>query len=199
MLIVQSYVAFRGGKHIAMTNSYELPHSSVRLRERWGHWSAHLLIAAIGASILLGLRAGTPTTLTLLSALGLLVFVLMTWLMMRQHDRRLCESCAKAIPLNAAEQASQYRRRFATVHAGSNPRIVVPYLIILIGSNFLVTNPTGRYVWAAVQATMMYLIAAHATHRRLQPWCPWCSDGGGGDPPIAVDEPDSPRGGRQLV
>jgi hypothetical protein len=45
---------------------------------------------------------------------------------------------------------------------------------------------------------MVYLIAANATHRRLQPWCPWCSEGGGGS---EVDDrpPVLPNDDRQLV
>jgi hypothetical protein len=28
---------------------------------------------------------------------------------------------------------------------------------------------------------MIYLILAYTTHRRLQPWCPWCRSDGGGE------------------
>ena len=56
----------------------------------------------------------------------------------------------------------------------------------------------GKIAWALIQSSMIYLIMSHATHRRLQPWCPWCSDGGGGSehdevapPPVLPD--------RQLV
>jgi len=74
----------------------------------------------------------------------------------------------------------------------------VPYLVVLIGSNFLTSMP-GRIVWALVQSTMIYLILAHASHRKLQPWCPWCSGGGGGTDQLDPD-PDLPRGDRrQLV
>ena len=47
---------------------------------------------------------------------------------------------------------------------------------------------------------MIYLILAYSSHRKLQPWCPWCSGGGGGSEEHKVDEPDLPRGDRrQLV
>lgn len=138
-----------------------------------------------------------PTLLTLLTSLTLLVFVVVTWLFMRQHDRRLCERCAASMPLNAAEHAARYGRRFRLAHAGGNPWVMVPYLIVLVGSNFL-TSPAGRIGWALVQSTMIYLIMAHCSHRRLQPWCPQCSGGGGGEREDVV-EPDLPRGDRLLV
>ncbi|CAN5545180.1 hypothetical protein BH10ACT8_BH10ACT8_22080 [soil metagenome] len=182
-----------------MTESYEYAATPPRVMELWGHLSGLLLKVSIAASIVLGLQTSYPTLLSLLVRLALLAFVVVTWLMMRRHDRRLCESCAAAIPLNAAEQSQRYRRRFFTAHAGTNPKLVIPYLVVLIGSNVLLTLPHGRWGWAVVQASMIYLISAHTTHRRLQPWCPWCSGGGGGTE-HSVGEPDAPRGpGRQLV
>jgi hypothetical protein len=180
-----------------MTDSYGIPYRP-SLTELWGHFSPQLLIAAIAAVIVLGLRPVAPGALTLLVATFLIAFVLVTWMLMRQHDRRLCESCAASIPLNPAAQAARYTMRFWLIHRGSNPRIAAPYLIVLIGSNFL-TSSSGRIAWAVIQSSMMYLIAATATHRRLQPWCPWCSEDGGGDGAV-VGGPDLPRGGRrQLV
>ncbi|MCW2538790.1 MAG: hypothetical protein JWN95_515 [Frankiales bacterium] len=182
-----------------MAQSYELPYASNGLIERWGHWAPQLLNVAIVVSIGLGLRQSPPSALIMLVTIGLLAFVLVTWLLMRQHDRKLCESCAAGIPLNASEQAQRYGRRFRIAHLGTNIPVVATYLIVLIGSNWLLTVPNGRFVWAAIQSSMIYLITSHATHRRLQPWCPVCARGGGGEEPF-VPEPDSPRGnGRQLV
>jgi hypothetical protein len=179
-----------------MTDSYELPRSSYLL-DRWGHLAPQFLNVAIAIVIMLGIWPMAPSPSLLLVALTLFAFVIVTWLLMREHDRRLCEWCAAAMPLNAAELASKYGRRFWVVHSGSNPRFLVPYLVVLLGSNVL-PGPIGRIVWALVQSTMMYLIVATATHRRLQPWCPWCRGGDGGiDAPA---EPDVPRGNnRQPV
>jgi hypothetical protein len=179
-----------------LTSSIGLPYSGA-LARRWGHHAPRLLSVSILGAIALGVRPITPTLLTMLTSLTLLVFVIVTWLYMRQHDRRLCESCAASMPLNAAEHAARFGRRFRLAHAGGNPRLVIPYLIVLIGSNFL-TGPVGRIGWALVQSTMIYLILAHSTHRKLQPWCPQCS-GGGTDKKDTVDEPDSPRGDRLLI
>jgi hypothetical protein len=168
------------------------------MSRRWGHYAPQLLSVSILLAIALGIRPMAAGPLALLAIMSLLVFVLLTWLQMRQHDRRLCETCAAAMPLNPAEDAARYQRRFWLAHSGSNPRVLVPYLVVLIGSNFLTSTP-GRYCWAIVQSSMIYLILAYGTHRKLQPWCPWCSGGGGGVNEL-VPEPDLPRGDRrQLV
>jgi hypothetical protein len=167
------------------------------LNARWGHFAPQLLMISIGAVIALGLRPAA-TSATLLVSLGLVLFVLATWVMMRAHDRALCEHCLSSMPLNPSEQAGRYRRRFWMSHTGAERRFIIPYMVVLIGSNFF-TGQIGRIGWALIQTSMIYLILSYATHRRLQPWCPWCSDGGGGedrvDTPDPVDTPDT----RQLV
>lgn len=150
-----------------------------RLSQRWGH-SAHLLLsAAIVAVIVMGLYP-LPGAFALTVPVAVLGFVLVSWLLMRQHDRRLCEQCAAAIPLNPSEQAARCRRMFWLSHCGMQPRYLVPYLVVLIGSNFA-TSTVGRIGWAFVQSSMIYLIMAYTMHRRLQPWCPWCRGDGGGE------------------
>ncbi|MCU1659234.1 MAG: hypothetical protein JWO57_3890 [Pseudonocardiales bacterium] len=166
---------------------------------RWGHFAPELLMASIGAVIVLGLRpVYGPLSLTV--SLGLVAFVLASWLMMRRHDRGLCEHCLTSMPLNPSEMAARYRRRFWVSHTGAERRYVIPYLIVLIGSNFA-TSPAGRVGWAVVQTSMIYLILAYSTHRRLQPWCPWCRENGGGGEhgrdPVTPDPVPGNR--RQLI
>jgi hypothetical protein len=179
-----------------MTESYGLPYQGA-LAARWGHYAPQFLSVAILSAIALGIRPMAATPLTALVTVALLVFVLVTWGFLRQHDRRLCESCARSMPLNAAQAAAKCQRRFWLAHTGSNPRVVIPYLAVLIGTNFLF-SPAGRIVWALVQSSMIYLILAYSSHRKLQPWCPWCSGGGGGTEDT-VDEPDLPRGDRRQL
>ncbi|MDT4938238.1 MAG: hypothetical protein QOG80_1909 [Pseudonocardiales bacterium] len=148
------------------------------LVERWGHYSPELLIASIGLAIVLAFNpVGGLSGVAV--PVGLMAFIVATWLMMRRHDRTLCERCMASMPLNPAEQANRYTRRFWMAHTGSERRFMIPYLIVLIASNFAMSTP-GRIFWATMQASMIFLILSYSTHRRLQPWCPWCSDGGGG-------------------
>lgn len=149
-----------------------------RVAAVWGHFAPELLCASIVGVIVIGLEP-PPGALVLTVPLALVVFVLATWLLMRRHDRRLCEQCVAALPLDAAAHAVRYRRRFWMAHTGSERRFLIPYVVVLIGSNFA-PGTAGRIGWAVMQASMIYLIMSQVTHRRFQPWCPWCSDGGGG-------------------
>ena len=198
-MLVRSFVFPTDGKPGGMTNSFSFSYAAGGISERWGHYAPQLLIAGIAGFIVLGWRSATPTALSVFGSTALLVLVILTWLQMRQHERRLCEQCARSIPLNASEQAARYRRRFAVTHAGSDLRLVALYLAVLLGSTMLLSVPHGRWAWAAIQTSIIYLILACSTHSRLQPWCPWCSNGGGGSE-VGDSTPDLPRGpGRQLV
>lgn len=155
-----------------------------------------MLIASIAGAVLLGVYP-LPGVLMFSVPVALFGFVVFSWLLMRAHDRRLCEACMAAMPLDAAGQATRFRRRFWMAHTGSEPRFLLPYIVVLVGSNFA-DGTLGRAFWATMQLSMIYLILAQSTHRRLQPWCPWCSEGGGGSkrdevapPPVLPD--------RQLV
>jgi hypothetical protein len=183
-----------------MTDRFELVYpGSSSWRDRWGHCAPLLLSGSIAAAIALGIRPHAASELSLLVSVSLVAFVIATWLLMRAHDRRLCEACASAMPLNPMQEAARFKTRLRLAHQASNPYYLVPYLVVLIGSNFLTSQP-GRYLWAAVQATMIYLILSNTTHRKLQPWCSWCSGDGGGEERDKQPEPDGPRGnGRQLV
>ena len=164
----------------------------IRAANRWGHWGAQLLIGAILATIALVLKPlPYDNPIATMAPIALFLLVVASWLLMRQHDRRLCENCIASMPLNASELAARYRRRLTVAHLGSNLRVVIPYFVVLIGSNFfllgsnLLPGTLGEYTWAAIQSTMIYLVLAYSTHRKLQPWCPQCNGGGDG-----VDAPD---------
>ena len=161
-----------------------------------GHYASDLLIASIIGTVALGLKP-LPGLIGVTAPLALFAVVLMSWLLMRQHDRRLCEQCMLSMPLNPSEKANRYRQRFWMAHTGSQPKFIVPYLNVLISSNFA-TSGIGRIGWAAIQLSMVYLIMANTTHRKLQPWCPWCKDGGGGDR-LQEEPPVLPHDDRLLV
>ncbi|TAM90996.1 MAG: hypothetical protein EPN43_04940 [Jatrophihabitans sp.] len=170
---------------------------SAHLADRLGHYAHLFICTAIVGVVIVGLYP-LPGALALTVPLLLLVTVLGSWLLMRQHDRRLCEQCAATIPLNPGAQAEAYQRRFWVAHAAMEPRYLLPYLAVLIGSNFE-TSQAGRIAWALIQCTMIYLIVSHATHRRLQPWCPRCQGGDGRDDRDDVAPPPPPVDRRLLV
>lgn len=175
----------------------ENPYSG-RAAVRLGHYAPALLSVSILGVIAVGLYP-LPGPLLLTVPLALLVVVVMSWLMMRQHDRQLCEQCVASMPLNPAELAARLKRRFWLAHTGMQRRFLVPYLVVLIGSNFATGTAVGKLGWALIQLSMVYLIVSHSTHRRLQPWCPWCKEGGGGQEREDVTPPTSPVDRRQPV
>jgi hypothetical protein len=179
-----------------MDHSIRIPWGN-RVSDRIGHHASEMLIGAILVVVAIGFYP-LPGLLSLTAPFALFGLVLTCWILMRQHDRRLCEHCVLSMPLNPSEQATKLKRRFWMAHTGSEPRFLVPYLIVLISSNFATSTTIGRIGWALIQLTMIYLIMSNTTHRRLQPWCPWCSQGGGGDD-VLETPPVLPQDDRQLI
>jgi hypothetical protein len=155
----------------------------------WGHAAPNVLIGAILTSIALVLWPLPPgSAASLVIPVVLVGVVLTSWVAMRQHDRRICEFCMAAMPINPSEAAARFRNRLALAHLGANRRATAAYLLVLVGSSVLLaidSGPAGRAAWAVIQSTMIYLVLAYSTHRKLQPWCPQCNGGGDG-----VDAPD---------
>lgn len=163
-----------------------------------GHHATLLLSAEIVAVVLVGLMP-PPGLLSVTAPLALFALVIGTFLLMRKHDRSLCEHCVASMPLNAADRAKTMQRRFWLAHTGTEPRFLLPYLAVLIGSNFSTTT-LGRAFWAVAQLSMIYLLLSNQTHRKLQPWCPWCSGGGGGGEDVdETPPPVVPHDDRQLT
>ena len=171
---------------------------SARVSAVWGHYSPEILSASIVAVIAVRVRPPSGA-LAVTLPISLMALVVTSWLLMRRHDRQLCEHCMASMPLNISEKAKHYQRRFWMAHTGTEKRFLIPYLTVLIGSNFF-PGTWGMFAWAVIQLSMIYLIMSHVAHRRFQPWCPWCSDGGGGsEHEDDVAPPPLPDNDRQLV
>lgn len=165
---------------------------------RWGHWAPQILIAAVVTTVGLTLVPLPPSNpVAAVTPILMVAMVLATWVQMRRHDRALCELCVAAMPLNPSEAARTYERRLALAHLGSNRRVLVGYLAVLLGADLSVAVVPAAWldaavvVWVCVQSTLIYLVLSHVTHRRLQPWCTRCGGGGGGGvgapDPLPVD------------
>lgn len=165
-----------------------------------GHHGASLLVASVLAMVALAVFPIPPDNpAAFVVPVGLLAVVVTSWVLLRCHDRSMCELCLRRMPLDPAARAQRHHRRLAVVHLGADRRVVAGYLVVLLGSNALlvVDSAWAKAAWALVQCSMIYLVMAHSTHRALQPWCPWCSDGGGGEELVDAPEP-LPVGGRQT-
>lgn len=161
-----------------VSSEYSSPRSA--LLQFWGHYGSQALLLEIAAAIALGSQPIRYTHLGARLAMILAILVLATFVIMRRHDRQLCEHCVSEIPLDLERAAHRARFRFWMAHEGCRIHFVVPYFAVLIATNFL-PGDFGRLIWAFAQSTMVYLIMASSTHRKLQPWCPWCKGDGGGD------------------
>lgn len=181
-----------------MTSSSEYPFGESAVARRLGHYSAQALMLEIAAAVFLGTQPIRQTPSGASLSVSLVVLVLATWLAMRLHDRSLCEYCVAEIPLDVEKAAARARWRFWLAHEGSRPHFVMPYFAVLIGTNFL-HGEQGRLVWALAQSSMVYLVMATSTHRKLQPWCPWCRDDGGGEDRAPLDPPPPRDRDRELV
>lgn len=134
------------------------------------------------ASIAVALTAGAfvPGLLPLGLVIRLAIFVayvaasVVTWRVMRKHDHSLCEQCMTAMPMSPSRDAERYSRRLKLVHTLSNRRRATVYL-----AGVLVLPIVGGHIAAAaVVVSVGYVIMAQRTHRRLQPWCVQCANGG---------------------
>ena len=161
---------------------------------RLGHWAPQVLVAVIAASIVSVLwppAYDAPAAVVVPATL--VALVLLSWVGLRQHERRLCEECMASLPLDPAGAALRYRARLAVAHLATDLRLVVGYLLVLVTGSVvlldLATVPAhvGRPLWVALQLTLVYLVLSYSTHRRLQPWCRRCS--GGGDDHVETPDP----------
>jgi hypothetical protein len=165
--------------------------SRPRALQLWGHIAADLLCVTIVALVAMR-QFPPPAALQLTLPLAMVIFVLASWIVMRWHDHGLCERCVAALPLDAAAQAARYRLRFRVAHVGGNPRYGLPYLAVIVLSNFAPGTP-GRIFWSLAQLSLIYLLRCAVTHRRFQPWCPWCRGGGEDERSDAGPLPDDRR------
>jgi hypothetical protein len=143
-----------------------------------GHYAPWFLAALVGGLIVLtvvpALSAVIPWPV-LLAVLGIAGYLA---LCVFAHNRRLCERCIGSVPLDASKVAERYGARFRVAHLFEHRPLAVAYLVAVVGSAVLAAHPIGRYVWAAAQASLVYLLFVYVTHQRLQPWCPECGRGG---------------------
>jgi len=158
--------------------SAEAPKRMRRTSTTVGHFAPWLLVALVGLLVVLtlvpALFVSVPwqvPVLLMAVAIGLGSAVI-------AHNRHLCERCIAVLPLDAAATAARYGVRFRVAHLFERRVFALCYLCAIAGCAFLYSHPVGRYGFAVAQASLAYLLLVYVTHQRLQPWCPYCRNGG---------------------
>jgi hypothetical protein len=143
-----------------------------------GHYAPWLLATLVGSLIMLTLVPAAALYVAWPVLVGVLAVVVFLAYSLFAHNRHLCERCIASMPLDASTVAGRYAVRFRVAHLFERKLLALCYLIAVAGSSLLYSDPVGRYGWAMVQASLVYLLFVYVTHQRLQPWCPRCKNGG---------------------
>lgn len=134
----------------------------------------------------------TPIAVTAPLVAGLVALITGSICDFLAHDRYLCpRDVDRAVMLlNPQAAVTAHRRSLRLYHQRWQ---MLAFILADILTIALYMNPNGGYrlspaiqaavVAAALAATAVHAWASHATriHAALQPWCPWCRRGGGGD------------------
>jgi hypothetical protein len=117
--------------------------------------------------------------LSLIAALGVMVAMLAE----TRHARSLCERCAAKTPLDAEAAVAQRRWWLWTFHVTNSVPVLVALCLVYGVAIFL---PVPKSVPGFLGMTPLFVFwaiaaAANLVHRPLEPWCPQCNWGDGGD------------------
>ena len=148
------------------------------MRTAIGHYAPWFLSAVIAGLIVLTLIPAASTAVPWALLLALVPLAIVAGGYILDHNRRLCERCIGAMPLDPSTVAARYAIRFRVAHLFERKLFAIGYLAVVVGSLVLYDNPVGRYGCAITQASLVYLMLVYITHQRLQPWCPFCRHGG---------------------
>jgi len=158
------------------------------------HWVGRALVPVATVLGVLGVlatyvRGVTPgqwsarnlSTLVAPDFIAYALVVMWLWLVGLYHERSLCEVCVARMPLDPAARAQRRRRWLRAAHLPLDHQIGSTLLLVglmVAGSLPWVGN---RALMIVLMVVLMVETVAIARHGALQPWCPWCHNGGGGD------------------
>jgi hypothetical protein len=99
-----------------------------------------------------------------------------------QHREHLCERCAAATPLDPQKQVVRWKTLLRLTHVKNLFWIWLGIIAVQVAVTHAVPpGPLPYAVDAAVSFLIGVLITAVWVHNRLQPWCPYCRWGKGGE------------------
>lgn len=155
--------------------------------KRHRHYGTNIIIAyLLIAMVVFPLPLPDPIYFVLVGILALLLVVGQSASLWHSYGD-LCEKCISTMPLNPQAKAERQKRFLQTFHRmyGSPRRTMVTSAIqaaLAVGtlaSAFLAPDVVTSVL---LEVMLLDLLVVHVTgnsHRKYQPWCPWCRDDGG--------------------
>jgi hypothetical protein len=92
-----------------------------------------------------------------------------------RHKAVLCEACIADFPLDGEAQATKHVRWLRFIHHG---RLRARSSMLLLALLLVSFYPPLSWVIVAAWFIALADVRANGVHRRLEPWCPWCRNGG---------------------
>lgn len=139
------------------------------------------------------LSPGLASTVYVAAWIGAAIMAAMIVASARGHSG-LCEVCISKMPLDAAALGERYRRQFAALHFMTRTRR--RFFFGTLAAFFVVA--CSAMAWPPSLAVALLAISLGAVtalrHQQLQPWCPYCSGGGGSHEPT-IAAPSTPTVG----
>jgi hypothetical protein len=148
------------------------------MRTAIGHYAPWFLSVVMGGLIVMTLSPSVFSAVPWWVLLALIPLAIVAGGYILDHNRRLCERCITAMPLDPSTAAARYGLRFRVAHLFERKVFAIGYLATVLVAMLVYDHPVGRYGCAVVQASLVYLMLVYITHQRLQPWCPYCRGGG---------------------
>jgi hypothetical protein len=143
-----------------------------------------LIAVAIGA----GFADAHESSVVSLAAVVVFIVVQLFTL---AHDDRLCLRCIAESPADPARAVESRRRWLRLFHSATTTAGVAALVVVAavgVAAGLLIRPGWGDLVLVLPLATM----ALTVVHRRIEPWCPYCDWGRGGDDEDAPDPTPDP-------
>lgn len=144
------------------------------------HWGSRIVVAAIAVSLYSRLQSQFlwPSPLSGLIWLGSLLALIGGFILYWKHTKRLCEQCVKAMPLDPEGAAVKHSNKLVIVHWTDDNRkeYIAAFVVLVLVS--LLTNTIGTIAYTVLSLSGIYIMRASDKHKVLQPWCPFCRNGG---------------------
>jgi hypothetical protein len=161
---------------------------------RLAHYQPVLLLITVAINIATDRSTGTQRAFLLPATLVAWTVVMVSLLADGYHVRRLCYRCAAATPLDGKTEADRQARWLRFFHWWSTHRY---WYLVFWGITGAVAFSTGLGTWAFYPFYLFWAAISFSAlrHRPLEPWCPQCNWGEGGEgegvpvpPPVPTNQ-----------